>query len=298
MTEIPGARRSHYVLIALVIAHLLVISWQVEIEDRSDLRAAGTKRRLSLLEHGVLTLLAPPQRLLAAILGGVGGAWHGYVDLRGVREENQRLAARAGALELALAERQNLAAQAVRLRELLELRELLPYETVAAELVAGEGGLWISAVTVDKGSADGVSLNMPVICTSGVVGRVIAVGARSAKVQLIINPAAGVGVLISRTRTVGVLEGLGAEDDPASGELPIRFVPALADVEAGDLVVTSGLDQIYPKGLVVGRVSRVSAPAGLVKQVFVTPAARFHEIEEVLLLKLPPEPPPLTESVR
>jgi rod shape-determining protein MreC len=287
MTEIPGAHRSHVLLLALLVAHLLVISWQVE-----------TQEHVSLLEHGVLTLLAPPQRLLAAVLRGVGGAWHGYADLRGVRVENQRLAARVGALELALAERENLAAQAERLRELLELRELVPYETITAELVAGEGGLWASAVTVNKGSADGVTLNMPALCTSGVVGRVIALGSRSAKVQLILNPSAGVGVLIARSRTVGVLEGLGPSDDPVTGDLPIRFVPALADVVVGDVVVTSGLDQIYPKGLSVGRVSRVSAPAGLVKQVSVAPAARFHELEEVLLLRNATEPLEMTESVR
>jgi rod shape-determining protein MreC len=93
-----------------------------------------------------------------------------------------------------------------------------------------------------------------------------------------------------------VLEGLSS--DAEGGELPMRFVPALADVQVGDAVVTSGLDQIYPKGLVVGVVTRVSPAAGLVKDVSVAPSTRFHSMEEVLLVQVPKESGETPESVR
>jgi rod shape-determining protein MreC len=155
---------------------------------------------------------------------------------------------------------------------------------------------WAGKVTVSKGSADGVTLNMPVISPSGVVGRVIALGPHAAKVQLILDRDSGVGVIIERSRTIGVLEGL--SDDSDAGDLPMLFVPALADVKVGDTVVTSGLDQIYPKGLTVGVVSRVLPATGLVKDVFVAPSARVHQMEEVLLVRVPPESLETPESVR
>jgi rod shape-determining protein MreC len=280
-----SAHRNQLVLAALIVAHLLAISWQVE-----------TSQHIPLIEQLALAVLSPFQRLLASSGRGLGATYHRYVDLRGAREESLRLTERVRELELALAQREHLAQQATRLRELLALRALLPLDTVAAELVASEGMPWASKVTVNRGSAEGVTLNMPVISHTGVVGRVIALGPHAAKVQLILDHASGVGVLVERSRTIGVLEGLSEDSD--AGDLPMRFVPALADVKVGDTVVTSGLDQIYPKGLTVGVVSRVLPATGLVKDVFVAPSARFHEMEEVLLVRVPAGSLEMPESVR
>lgn len=280
-----SAHRSQLVLVALVIAHLLAISWQVE-----------TSQHVPLLEHMVLSVIAPFQHLLGSSGRGLSATYHRYFDLRGVREDNLRLSERVHELEVALEQREHLAQQATRLRALLGLREQSPLATITAEVVASEGVPWASKVTVSKGSADGVTLNMPVISPSGVVGRVIAIGSHAAKVQLILDRDSGVGVLVERSRTLGVLEGLSDESD--SGDLPMRFVPALADVQVGDTLVTSGMDQIYPKGLVVGTVSRVLPATGLVKDVFVAPSARFHEMEEVLLVHVPAESLDTPESVR
>jgi len=281
----PSAHRNQLVLAALVVAHLLAISWQVE-----------TDQHVPLLEQLVLSAITPCQRLLAASGRGLGATYHRYVDLRGAREESLRLSQRVRELELAMEQREHLAQQAARLRETLGLRALLPLETIAAELVARNGTSWANTVTLNKGRADGVTLDMPVISPSGVVGRVVALGAHAAKVQLILDRDSGVGVLIERSRTIGVLEGLSDESD--SGDLPMRFVPALADVKVGDTVVTSGLDQIYPKGLTVGLVSRVLPAAGLVRDVFVVPSTRFDELEEVLLVRMPEESLETPEGVR
>jgi rod shape-determining protein MreC len=287
MAQVVGSRRSPYLLGALVLAHLLIISWQVQTEGK-----------LSLLERGVLTVVSPFQRGFAATLRGGGSAFRRYVDLRGAEEENERLRERLRTLEAQAREQEVLAQQAQRLREVLGLRQTLPRETVAADVIAGEGTPWASTILVNKGSLDGVTLNAAVTIPSGVIGRVIAVGAHAAKIQLIVDRESGVGVQLERSRTVGVLEGLTTEAAVESGELPMRFVPALADVQVGDTVVTSGLDQIYPKGLVVGRVSRVLPASGLMKEVFVALSARLHEMEEVLIIRTATEPPELTETVR
>jgi rod shape-determining protein MreC len=129
-----------------------------------------------------------------------------------------------------------------------------------------------------------------------VVGRVIRVFPRAASVQLLLDAQAGVGVLIDRTRVMGVASGRSAPGEGGVPDLEVRYVPALADVTVGDVVVTSGLDGIFPKGLAVGRVRAVGEGAGLFRDVRVEPSARFATLEEVLVLL--PNSPETTGSVR
>src|SRR5262249_35751840 len=156
-----------------------------------------------------------------------------------------------------------------------------------------EGVPWFRTLTVDKGREAGVHLNTPVLSPTGIVGRVVAVGAHAARVQTILDQASGVGVQIERSRAAGVVQGQAGVESAAT-DLIMKYVSAVADVKEGDVVVTSGLDRIYPKGLVVGRVRSVAPPLGLFKEVVVTPSAHFDEIDEVLLVKTSPEPTTFT----
>jgi rod shape-determining protein MreC len=215
-----------------------------------------------------------------------------------VHEENLRLSERLRAAEIELSETREQAREAARLRALLGLRDRMGFETTVAEVIAMEGGPWASMITIDKGSSHGLKLNAPVICPAGVLGRVVAIGPLSAKVQLLLDRDSGVGVLIDRSRATGVLGGQRPDQLGAGGELPLRYVPVLADVVVGDVVVTSGLDQIFPKGLVVGHVSRVQANAALLKEVWVVPAAQFDQLEEVFVLQARAELPPPNATVQ
>jgi rod shape-determining protein MreC len=266
-------RRSRILLVALVASHLVVISHQVDGGQGA-----------SLLERGIFGLLYPFQWAVAASVRGVKGAFASYVDLRGVRGDNLRLQERVAHLETLLQEKQDRVQEAERLRETLGLREILPLKTVAAEVVARDGLPFYRVITIDRGLEQGVSLDAPVISPTGVVGRVIKVGSHGAKVQLLLDPQAGVGVLIERTRVAGVAAGRAGFADEAAPDLEMRFVPVLADVKVGDVVVTSGLDRIYPKGLAVGRVRAVGPGTGLFKEVRVEPSARFATLEEVLVV--------------
>jgi rod shape-determining protein MreC len=191
-------------------------------------------------------------------------------------------------LETALQERQARAAEAGRLRQLLELRQLLPTTTVAAEIVARDGLPWYRVAVINKGEHDGVALNAAVVSATGVVGRVIELGPRAARVQLLLDRDSALGALVERTRAAGVVTGrVGSpEGTPgaAAGELLMKYVPAAADVAEHDLVVSSGSERIFPKGLAIGRVSSVSQGAGLFKEIRVAPAAGFDRLEEVLVL--------------
>jgi rod shape-determining protein MreC len=281
------ARKSRLLLAALVVSHLIVISQQVD-------GGGGA----SLLERVVFDLLSPLQRAVAAALRGAQAAWTGYVDLRHVRQENARLLDRLAAAEADLDGERQRGGEAARLRELLDLKKALPLETIAAEVVARDGTPWFRTMTLDRGSTAGVELNAAVMSPTGVLGRVIGVGPRAARVQLLLDRDSGVAVLIERSRVTGVVSGqLGAEGAPKNA-LIMKYVSALADVAVGDRILTSGLDRIYPKGLVVGRVLAIGPAAGLFKEVQVSPSARFDQVELVLVVRGHPAPTTLTESVR
>lgn len=287
MAKAVENRRSGALLAALVISHLLIVSHQVDAGGGS-----------SLLERAAFRLFEPVQRSVAAVMRSVKAAWSGYVGLRGVRDDNARLEARARALELELEQARRLAEEAGRLRELLALKGSLPFETLPAEVLSRDGVPWFRGVTIDKGDADGVRLQAPVISPSGVVGRVVKLGARAARVQLLLDRDAGIGTLIERSRVTGVCAGQVGFEDQGTTDLVMHYVPALADVAVGDRVLSSGLDQIYPKGLVVGRVRSVGTPSGLFREVIVTPSARFDQLEQVLVMRLPSQDLTLTESVQ
>lgn len=262
---------------ALVAIHLVVISHQVDGGQGA-----------SLLERGIFAVLYPFQWGVAASVRGVTGAFSSYVDLRGVHAENVRLQEQVAHLETLLQEKQDRVQEAERLRETLGLREILPLQTVAAEVVARDGLPFYRVITIDRGAEHGVGVDAPVISPTGVVGRVIKVGPRGAKVQLLLDPQAAIGVLIERTRVGGVAAGRAGFADETTPDLEMRYVPVLADVKVGDVVVTSGLDRIYPKGLAVGRVREVGQGTGLFKEVRVEPSARFATLEEVLVVTGPP----------
>jgi rod shape-determining protein MreC len=288
VTWLDGTRGRRVLLVGLVLTHLVAISRQVDAGDGQ-----------SLLHRMVFSLLSPPQRLVGGTLSGVAGIWDRYIDLRGVRGENEQLRQRVGELDQALRESRTLARETERLREVLGLQRILPHESIAAEVIAREGLPWFRTITVDRGSEAGVALNAPAISSSGVVGRVVAVGPWAARVQLLLDRDCGVGVMIESSGVTGVVSGQVGLADSGTGDLVMNYVPAHAEIEAGDVVVTSGLDRIFPKGLMVGRVRSVGSDAsGLFREVRVTPSARFDRLEQVLLLAGPRPEPELVESVR
>jgi rod shape-determining protein MreC len=168
------------------------------------------------------------------------------------------------------------------LRQLLELRDRAELETAAAEIIAAGATPEFRTVTIDKGSTDGLRADMAVISPAGVVGRVILSSPRAAKVQLLVDRNAAAGAVLERSRAQGVVVGVGADG------LRMDYVPGTADVKPGDLVVTSGIDGIYPKGFVIGTVETVERGAGTYHEVRIRPAVDFSRIEEVLVVLTPP----------
>ena len=227
-------------------------------------------------------VFAEVQRATAAVVGGVRAVWGGYVGLRGVRAENEALRREFGDLQVRYQEERAMAARTRQLETLLALRDQQSLPTRAAEVIAAGASPDFRTVTIDKGTADGLRPDMAVIAPGGVVGRVVTPGLHAAKVQLLIDRNAAAGAIVERSRAQGVVVGSGED------LLRMDYVPGIADVRAGDTIVTSGIDGIYPKGFVVGRVERVERGSGIYMSIRVRPLVEFPRLEEVLVVLAPP----------
>jgi rod shape-determining protein MreC len=133
-------------------------------------------------------------------------------------------------------------------------------------------------LTIDRGRADGAERLSAVVVTSGVVGRVAVLRRQSAVVQVLTDPASSIGGVVLRTRSHGLVEGV------AGGRLRLKLAVSEGALQPGDLVVTSGIGELFPKGLPLGRVLRVYGPSGLFRTAELEPAVDLTSVEEVLVL--------------
>lgn len=264
-------QRPGLLLGAAIVLHVGLISAQVS-------NASG----LPLLQVVTFGAFAEVQRLSMNVVDGVRGIWTGYIGLRNAHIENEALKEQLRAMQVRLQEERALASRTEGLRQLLELRERAGLETAAAEVIGAPADPEFRTITIDKGSDAGLQADQAVISAAGVVGRLILPSRRAAQVQLLIDRNAAVGAAIERSRAQGVVIGAGG------GELHMQYVPGTADVNVGDLVVTSGIDGIYPKGFVIGTVESVDGGRGTYHEIVVRPAVDFTRLEEVLVVLTPP----------
>ncbi len=230
-------------------------------------------------------ITAPVGRAVASVRAGARSAWSGYLYLRGVAAENDSLRLELGKIRgevLALGE---LSRENARLRALLNFSQSSGLAGVAASVIGADATGWVRGIVVNQGSTSGVTVGMAAVHPQGVVGQVISVTPHSARVLLITDHSSSVDALVQETRVRGIIEGAG------SSGCELRYVTKDAPVKSGELVVTSGFDRVYPKGLAIGRVSSVqSGDAGLFHAVRVKPAVDLQRLEEVLLVSAAPAP--------
>src|SRR5262249_23683116 len=207
---------------------------------------------------------------------GVGGLWHNYFYLRGVRQENRDLKQKIQQLEIERTRLNEDAEQAHRLQSLLGFKEKFIARTVAAQVIGSSGSEQSKSVYIDKGAADGLKPDMAVITSDGIVGKVLRVQNRVASVLLINDQTSGVGAILEKSRLQGVLRGT------PNGEVTLEKVMSDEAVQPGDRVLTSGGDRIFPKGLPVGTVTKVSPGAESFLNIGVRPIADLSRLEEGL----------------
>ena len=260
--------RRYGILLAVLLVSLLLLTVQT--------RGGGTGRASELVAIAV----TPVQSLLVRIHRGALDFWANYVDWKSVRRENASLRGENEQLRVQALQAGENQAENARLRRLLVLRDRLPLATVAGEVIGREAGGWVRSLTVNRGRGDGIAQQTPVIVPDGLVGRVVQAHRSAAVVQLLNDPTSTVGAVAQRTRTAGLVEG------DAGGAVRFKFMARDgASVAAGDLVVTSGLGTLFPKGLPVGRVVKIEDKgSALFHFAVLAPAVDFSRVEEVLLI--------------
>lgn len=258
-----------FILVGVLIAQLLLLSAQIT-----------RNQKVRLIQVWAVAILDPFERSIHAVTGSAEGTWRNYRGLFAAHEQNRELNIR---LTNARAEIQQLSEQASetrRLRELLEFRNRLTFATVAAEVIATSPGDASRAVFIDKGEDAGIAADAAVITPEGVVGKVIAVFPRTSQVLLVTDTSSGVAAALSQSRVQGIVKGTG------QNSVELRYVMKDIPVAVGETILTSGLDQVYPKGLVVGKVAQVK-DGNIYKSIRLRPAVPLERLESVLVVQKP-----------
>jgi len=233
----------------------------------------------SSFERIILNAYSPPLRAITFLLKEARHLWSNYIFLLGVQKKNIELQKSIDQLV-----EQNLRMKEVlfensRLRNLLFLKRRSSFKLVSAEIIGRDPAGWFKAVLINKGEKDGIKRNQPVIAHRGIVGRTLDVAANTSKVLLLTDINSSIDALVQRTRARGIVEG------KASDLCEFKYVSSSEDVRLGDLVVTSGLCGIFPKGLAIGKVTRVMKDSfDLFQYVELTPGTPLNKLEEVCIL--------------
>lgn len=227
----------------------------------------------------VVELVAPFQNALTKTVAGVEVVWEKYFGLVRVYEDNRRLQEEVQSLRIQNARYREMLATQQRLQDLLQFKETTDWPMMAAQVIGRDPTGWFKSVILDKGARSGLAINMPVVSAEGVVGRVVSVSANYAKVLLIIDQNSAVDCLNQVTRDQGVLRGASTK------VCELDYVLKTSRMARGEMIITSGMGRVFPKGLPVGRVIGVSdRPGVLFKDVQVRPMVDFNRLEEVLVI--------------
>jgi rod shape-determining protein MreC len=270
MDNIITRYRNVSILVAVLMLQVLGLAVQVKRDSPE-----GSERLLRVWVHSAIT---PIQKGFLGSGRWVRGLWSSYIDLRGVREENQRLQAELDRLRIERVRLQEGSAQAERIQALLGFREQFINQTIAAQVIGSSGSETSRLIVINKGSDHGVHADMAVISPDGIVGKVVKAYGASADVLLISDQSSGVGAMLESSRLHGILKGT------PSGELRLQYIMSDETVKEGDRVIASGGDRIFPKGFPIGTVTKVGKGLDLFQVVQVKPAANLRQLEEVLVV--------------
>lgn len=264
-------RGSAGLLLAILVVLSLVITTVYYREGESG--------PIRTLRRGVQVITTPvsatgywlftPVRAVTGFLGGLGMS---RSEARQLVEQNAQLRAQVAELEEARLENE-------RLRKLVDFVEARELESIGARIIGRPINAWDGSLLIDRGTDDGIENGMPVLAPEGLLGQIVEVTRGSARVRLITDQRSGVAAMLQRTRGEGVVRG------SIEGELSMEYVNRETTVTVGDVVLTSGMGGVYPKGLLIGEVSEVVLNANdLYPRIAVRPTAQFQDFEEVIVL--------------
>lgn len=227
-------------------------------------------------------IIYPIQKMTHEVFETSDHIWNRYIWLQHVALERDVLLLQIKELQERNSTLSELAHENERLRSLLHYSDSNTHSGVVASVIGKDPSNWLMTLTIDKGSNHGIRTGLPVVSGEGVVGQVASVGNKSATVLLLNDAASSAGAMLQKSRTVGVIEGVFNTND-----LRLNYIDNIQEesIPLGERIITSGMDQVFPKGLLLGSVKSVSENSGsLFKDIVVQPAADLKKIELVTVL--------------
>src|SRR6204780_643260 len=282
MESVLGRYRNLTILVGVLFLQVLGLAVQV--------KRSGDAENTRLIRVWAVDLITPFERGLVWAQNGSDKLWHNYFFLRGVRAENRQLKQQIEQMRLDQVRLSEDAQQAHRLQQLLTFKEQVIAKTVPAQVIGSSGSDLSRSIYIDKGSNYGIKPDMAVITAGGIVGKVLPAYPSTSLVLMINDQSSGVGAMLEKSRLQGVVRGT------PNGELVMERVMSDEQVSPGETVLSSGGDQIFPKGLPLGTVSKVSPGREMFLNIHVKPAADLSRIEEVLVVTEKQERAPVAES--
>jgi rod shape-determining protein MreC len=270
MESVLSRYKNLITLVVILFAQVLGLAIQVKRTSESESNR--------LIRVWAVSAVTPFEKAINWVQNGSWNLWHNYFYLRGVRAENRALRAEIEQLRLEQARLNDDAAQARRLQALLAFKEQYIQKTVPAQVIGTSGSEQSRSVFIDKGKHNGIEPNMAVITADGIVGKVLTVFPTTSQVLLLDDQSSGAGGILEKSRLQGIVKGT------SSGQVVLEYVMSDEQVQPGDRVLTSGGDGIFPKGLPVGMVTRVSPGHELFLNIQIHPAANLSKLEEVLVI--------------
>jgi len=268
--DVLGRYRNLIVLVGVLFAQVLGLAVQVKRTSDSE--------PTRLIRLWAVDAVTPLEKALVWVQTSTGNVWHNYFYLRGVRAENRSLKQQIERMSLEQVRMSQDADQARRLQALLAFKEQFISQTMAAQVIGSSGSEQSRSLYIDKGESAGIKPDMAVITADGIVGKVLRVYSSTSLVLLINDQSSGVGAILEKSRLQGILKGT------STGEVALEKVMSDETVPAGELVLTSGGDGVFPKGLLVGTVTKVAPGSELFLNIRVRPAANLNKLEEVLVV--------------
>ena len=279
-------RLAPWLMTALLLGNFILMAWDAKVEGGERVIRAWTETVADFVQSPVTTVTASISNYFSSI-----------ANLRSAQDENGQLRQKIQELEVEVKQKADLDSENARLRKLLDLKEQSKYKVLTARIIGRDPSAWFDSAIINRGSLDGVRLNMPVVTDGGLVGRVTAVSPLTAQVDLITRDKSGIGAVVGQ---IGDSSALGVVTGTSKKELlEMKYVTGSTDVQVGQSVFTTGQDGIFPPGLKIGDiVNLVSGSATTPHQIEIQPAARLGSMQEVgVLLYEPPEKPDFEQKL-
>ncbi|MBA1335228.1 MAG: Rod shape-determining protein MreC [Firmicutes bacterium] len=263
--------KNRSIIMIACMAIIIVVIIAVTSVDRNQISGA---------ESLIGSILKPVTKFVTVIVNFVRNSVTGIAEIGGLRDTNELLNQQVISLRAQVRELEALRQENQRLREMLDFKNShSEFDLIGCSIIGKDPNNIFSTFIIDKGRNDGIGKNMPVLTNAGLVGQVMEVGENWAKVIPLSDPRSSVSIIVNRTRDAAILKG--NMESRLNGQISPE-----APVVEGDEVVTSGMGEVYPKGLLVGKIVQVKTDENqLLRYITVEPVIDFEKLEEVFVLK-------------